>query len=251
VQVPVPELDDALPQRPFLKPGCPNDPIIHLSGPWIDPDFLPCERIASYFRSVLNQLSLATFYSEAGYKPLREALAKRPRGIDTDPNHIVITAGSQQGYDLVCRIVKEQRVTIESPAYGLARSLFDLNRMKPVRLPIDSFEGIDLKLWEKTIRAHRPSLVSMTTSFQNPTGYFYSTEEITVLLKMSETFGLGIIEDDWGSDTMSFSEFRPSVQALGGDGLFYLNTFTKKLLPSLRVEYIVGCEKTTPLLLQS
>ena len=251
--MPDPDLVDALPPRVFPKPGKPNDPVVHLSGPWIDPDFLPRERIAACFRSVLNQPGLATLYSEAGYKPLRETLAKRlkNRGIETDPDHIVITAGSQQGYDLVCRIVRQQRVAIESPAYGLARALFDLNRMDPVGLPIDPFQGVDLAGWEKTIRDHRPSLLAMTTSFQNPTGSSYSTEEITEILRMSETFGFGIVEDDWGSDMMSFSEFRPSVRALGGDGVFYLNTFTKKLLPSLRVGYIVGSERTTRLLLES
>jgi 2-aminoadipate transaminase len=141
-----------------------------------------------------------TQYSEAGYAPLREIIAKRlkRRGIHTDPNHIVITAGSQQGYDLVCRIVKEQRVAIESPAYGMAKSLFDLNRMKPIGLPIDPFKGVDIDVWRSAIKKHRPSLLSMTTNFQNPTGYSYSTDEITQILGMSETFGFGIIEDDWG-----------------------------------------------------
>ena len=192
-------------------------------------------------------------YSGQGFKPLREILADRlkRRGIQADADHIVMTAGSQQGYDLVCRIVEEKRVAIESPAYGIARQMFAMNGMRPVGLPIDPFAGVDLGEWRRRIQKHRPSLVSITTNFQNPTGYSYSTEEIAEILRMSETFGFGMIEDDWGSDMMSFSEFKPSARALGGDGVFYLNSFTKKVLPSLRLGYIVGGEETTPLLLES
>ena len=59
------------------------------------------------------------------------------------------------------------------------------------------------------------------------------------------------MEDDWGSDILSFSEFRPSLRARGGDGILYMNAFTKKLLPSVRLGYLVGNKKTVPMLVRS
>jgi len=103
-------------------------------------------------------------------------------------------------------------------------------------LPLDPFNGIDLCAWERILKKERPGAVYVVTSFQNPTGYSYTSAELAAIVEWSQRYGFGIIEDDWGSEMLSNSEFRPSMRVLGGDAVFYVNSFTKKLLPSIRID---------------
>ncbi|MGQ4807825.1 HTH-type transcriptional regulator NorG [Candidatus Entotheonellaceae bacterium PAL068K] len=226
---------------------------VNLSSVFIDPDLLPRQRLAACFRAVLKQPQLQTVYHAQGLLPLRQAIAERlhRRGIEARVDDIVITAGAQQALDIVCRVLACKRIATENPAYEIGKMLFHMNNIDAIGLPLDPFHGIAGDTWESLIATEKPALVYLTTNFHNPTGYSYSTSELNHLLDWSQQYGFGILEDDWGSDMLSFSEFTPSLRARGGDGVLYINSFTKKLLPSLRLGYIVGNAQTTPALVAS
>jgi DNA-binding transcriptional MocR family regulator len=220
--------------------------MLHLSAVFIDPRILPRDRLAACFRSVLKSPGMPGLYDTQGYRPLREWIAERlrGRGIDARADHVVITNGSQQALDIVMRMAATGTVATESPAYFIGKYLMELSGMQAVGLPVDPFQGLDLERWEALLRRHRPGLVYLTTNFQNPSGYSYSTRELSHICRWSREHGFGILEDDWGSDMLSYSEFRPSLRALGGENVLYMNSFTKKLLPSLRIGYLLGSEAT-------
>jgi 2-aminoadipate transaminase len=234
-------------------PGKANAGGLQLSTAFIDPRLLPKERLAACFRAALRRPGLYDFSDPQGYLPLRRAIAARlcKRGIAADAASIVTTVGSQQALDLVARSLSSRTIATEDPAYHMGKALWERSGIELIGLPVDPFSGIDVSMWEQILAARRPGLLYLTPSFQNPTGYSYSSGELSRLLGLSVKLGFGILEDDWGSDMLSYSEFRPSLRALGGSGVLYMNSFTKKLLPSLRVGYVLGDEATTAALLAS
>ncbi|MEE8303829.1 MAG: PLP-dependent aminotransferase family protein [Candidatus Tectomicrobia bacterium] len=253
VKVPPPQVTPLPSSELMNRSRLTSGQTINLSSVFIDPELLPRERLAACFRAVVKQPKLHVAYHAQGFLPLRSAIAERlqKRGIEARVEDIITTAGSQQALDIVCRILKRKCIATENPTYELGKMLFGMNNVETTGLPLDPFHGVDVDKWEQTLARSRPALVYLTANYHNPTGYSYSTSELHHILDWSQQYGFGILEDDWGSDMLSFSEFRPSLRARGGSGVFYINSFTKKLLPSLRLGYIVGNEPSTAALVAS
>ena len=230
VHVPLPRLVPP----PLARPDLPGRGTTALSTVFIDPELLPTERAQ---------------YEAQGYRPLREAIAKRlqARGLDVETDEVVITTGSQQSLDIVARSLAAKRVACESPVYAYAKLLFESLGNELVGLHLDPFGGIDLNLWDRTL-ATKPSLAYLIPSFHNPTGYSYSSGELRGVLELCQKHGVAILEDDWGSDMMSDGEYRPMLRMLGGKNVLYVNSFTKKLLPSLRIGFVAASPELVPTL---
>jgi DNA-binding transcriptional MocR family regulator len=227
---------------------------IWLSSVFIDPALLPRERLAECSRAVLHARGIETFYDAQGYGPLREIIAERLRArgmTDVRAANVLVTTGSQQAVDVLARSLAERRVAIESPVYWGAKLLFESHGFETTGLPLNPFGGVALDDWERRLAASRPALLYAITSYQNPTGYSYTSHELEALLAMSERLGFAMAEDDWGSDMLSGSEYRPMLRTLSGANVVYINSFTKKLLPSLRVGYLVAADHLMPSLLAS
>ncbi|HSN30458.1 MAG TPA: PLP-dependent aminotransferase family protein [Kofleriaceae bacterium] len=232
----------------LTRPDAPPKDAIPLSTVFIDPALLPTERIAECARSVLRE-KMPAQYDAQGYRPLREAIAKRlsARGLDVEADEVVITTGSQQSLDIVARSLAVRRIACESPVYAYAKLLFESLGHEIVGLTLDPFGGIDLAAWDRAL-AHKPSLAYLIPSFQNPTGYSYTSAELRGVLELCAKHGVAILEDDWGSDMLSDGDYRPMLRMLGGKDVLYVNSFTKKLLPSLRIGFVAAHPSLVPTL---
>lgn len=216
--------------------------LINLSSVFIDSNLLPVDRIEQCYRVAFKELGAQVKADYQGFEPLREAIARRlnERGFVIGSHNVITAVGSQHALDLVCRVLKIKKMATENPCYLGGKRLFDLNDIEIIGLPINPFQTQDLELWERRLKEEKPDLLYLTTNFQNPTGYSYSTEELSKIARLSSDLGLPILEDDWGSDMLSHGEYRSPLRALAGENVLYLNSFSKKVLPTLRVGYLVA-----------
>jgi len=173
---------------------------------------------------------------------LREAIAnrlRRLRGVDANPERIVIVNGTQQALDLVIRVLLNpgDRVLIEEPHYTGARCAFLSAGAKLIPAPVDN-DGI--RIPKATPGKNSIRLAYVTPSHQFPTGVVLPIARRIELLDWASRVGAFIVEDDYDSE---YRYDGPPLQALAGldrEGrVIYVGTFSKILFPALRLGYLV------------
>jgi GntR family transcriptional regulator/MocR family aminotransferase len=178
----------------------------------------------------------------AGRRELRESIStrlRRLRGLDADPDRIVIVNGMQQALDLISRVLLNpgDRVLMEEPHYTGARCAFMAAGAELVFSPVDE-HGMRIPRPAPGKRACR--LAYVTPSHQFPTGAALSVERRLELLAWATRLGAFIVEDDYDGE---YRYDGQPLQALAGfdrDGCtIYLGTFSKILFPGLRLGYLV------------
>lgn len=178
----------------------------------------------------------------AGYRPLREAIAVHlavARGVRCDPDQVVIVSGSQQALDLTARLLVDDgdRVWIEDPGYTGARASIASSGARLVPVPVDA-EGIDVA--EGVRRAPDAAMAYVSPSHQYPVGATLSLARRLALLEWARDAGAWILEDDYDSEFRYAGRPLAALQGLDADGrVIYLGTFSKVMLPSLRIGYMV------------
>ncbi|MFQ6594325.1 MULTISPECIES: PLP-dependent aminotransferase family protein [Pseudomonas] len=180
------------------------------------------------------------FYSQPeGLPALREAIAGHiafSRGVKCHANDIVVTNGAQQALDLIARVVVEPGtlVAMEDPGYSPARQLFTAMGARIADVPVDA-QGIQVDQIPDDTR-----LIYVTPSHQFPLGMPMSLARREALLARALALGAIIIEDDYDSDFRYEGRPTNSLQSMDKRGLVaYVGTFSKSLLPQLRLGYAV------------
>jgi 2-aminoadipate transaminase len=190
-----------------------------------------------------------------GYLPLRELISTRMRvrGIEAGPDEIMITNGSQQGIDLIARLMLDagDPILVEGPTYIGAMQTFDAYEVDYVVIPMDD-EGIDVAALEARLETleRQPKLLYTIPAFQNPTGASMTLARRQALLDLAVRRNLLILEDD------PYGELwygQPPVPALRADhpAVVYLGSFSKTIAPGLRVGWMVPPPELLDLLLMA
>lgn len=181
-------------------------------------------------------------YETFGFRPLREAIASYVglrRGVKCTADEVVITSGTQQGLDLIARLVLDRgdEVWVEDPGYAAATSLLRAHGAQVVGVPVDA-EGIDCHAGRRRSRLAR--LAYVTPGCQFPLGVTMSLQRRLALLRWAHEEGGWIFEDDYDGQLRFSGRPLATVQSLDGGGcVIYSNSFNKMLFPSLRLGFLV------------
>ena len=219
--------------------------VLSFAGGLPAPELFPAAEISLAYQAVLRESPGAAlqYGITEGYLPLREWIAARlrARGIAATAESVMVVSGSQQGIDLVARVLLDPGATVlvENPSYLAALQAFSAYEANVVALPSDA-DGLRTDLLEDAVREHRPALVYLVPEFQNPKGTTLAADRRRVLADVVERHGVPVLEDDpYGALRFRGAPSTP-VAALADGVTFYLGTFSKTLAPGLRLGWVHG-----------
>jgi GntR family transcriptional regulator / MocR family aminotransferase len=178
----------------------------------------------------------------AGLRILREAIAghvQTARGTRCGADQVLVVAGAQQGFELVCRLLLDpgDRAWMEEPGYPGARSALRAAGARIVPVRVDG-EGLDVD--EGARRAGDARLVYVTPSHQYPLGVPMSLPRRLALLRWARAARAWVIEDDYDSEFRYGARPIPCLHGLDADGrVIYVGSFSKTLFPALRFGFVI------------
>jgi GntR family transcriptional regulator/MocR family aminotransferase len=202
--------------------------------------------VASELRAGAN--SPGRYADPAGLPRLRQAVSRYvgvSRSVRCDPEDVLVTNGTQHALDLVARVVLDagDTVAVEDPGYPPAAHLFAASGMRVVPVRVDE-EG--LVVGELPARTR---LVYVTPSHQFPTGVAMSLRRRVDLVAWAQEHDALVLEDDYDSEfRFSARPLEPLTNLDASGRVCYVGSFSKTMLPALRVGFVVSPPSLRPAL---
>ena len=225
--------------------------IISFAGGLPSPKTFPVNAFSQACEKVLRQDGPAAlqYAASEGYAPLREMVAAMlPWKVD--PAQVLITTGSQQGLDLVAKILIDagSRILVETPTYLGALQAFTPMEPEVVSVASDD-EGVDVD--DLADKAQSARFLYVLPNFQNPTGRTMSEARRAALSRRAAELGLPLVEDNPYGDLWFDTPPPLPLTARNAEGCVYLGSFSKVLAPGLRLGFLVAPKAMYPKLLQA
>jgi 2-aminoadipate transaminase len=227
--------------------------IISLAGGLPSAETFPVAAMAEATARVLRDSGKEAlqYAASEGYAPLREWVAAElaTHGLRCDASQVLITTGSQQGLDLVGKVLIDpgSKVAVETPTYLGALQAF--NPYEPDFVGVDGDDEGPLAARLDAARGAR--FLYLLPNFQNPSGRCLSASRRAALAARCLEIGLPVVEDNPYGDLWFDAPPPPPVSTLLGDAAVYLGSFSKVLAPGLRLGYVVAPRRLYPKLLQA
>lgn len=217
-----------------------NKILYNLGSDCIDSESADIKLWRSHIKDVLKKQNIITSYGEAqGEYKLRKALSLYSygvRGVEGNEESIVIGAGTQSLLYLLCGLMNDygRRVALEKGGFSRAEQVFCDCGYEVLHIDSDN-DGIDINELYKT---------DVKILFVNPSGNLITGQPMKMnkryeLLKWAEDTGSIIIEDDYNGELRYSSRPIPALQGTDSNRVVYIGSFSKLLLPSVRIGYMV------------
>ncbi|WP_066304473.1 PLP-dependent aminotransferase family protein [Bacillus sp. FJAT-29814] len=225
-----------------------SDVISFAGGNPYEPYF-PSADIKKAFDKVFESGNKSLQYGMTpGFMPLREQISQRvsAKGIQSKPEDILLTTGAQQAIDLFGRIMISPGdvVLTENPTFFAAVQSFQSYEANVVGVNGDE-QGMDLDELEAKIKQYNPKFIYVVPTFSNPEGRVWSQERRKALLELAYQYNTLILEDDPYGD-IQFYENEQYIPIAAMDvqksHVVYAGTFSKTVVPSLRIGWVQGPE---------
>ena len=178
-----------------------------------------------------------------GHPTLRHEIANflgSVRGLVCTPDDVVVTSGTSAALDFCSRMILDpgDEVWVEEPGFVEARWALTVAGAKLVPVSVDD-KGLCVA--DGIRRAPRAKLIVVTPSHQYPLGVSMGLERRLELLDWANRNNVWVIEDDYNSEFRHQDSMIASLRSLDREGrVIYLGTFSKIMMPSLRLGYIVA-----------
>ena len=239
--------------------------ILNFAGGLPSPETFPVEAMRAACATVLAEGSAIAkpalqYAASEGLAELRAWVAAEmaKQGAHISPDQVLITTGSQQGLDLIAKVLldKDSPLLVETPTY-----LGALQAFAPMQPTIDSVASDDEGVQPEALRAQlaaspaaggqRPRFMYLLPNFQNPTGRTMPEARREAVLAVCREHGLPIVEDNPYGE-LWFDQPPPApLLARWPEGVIYLGSFSKILAPGLRLGYVIAPPALYPKLLQA
>ena len=171
-----------------------------------------------------------------GTLALRQAISAHLlafRGLHTDPENILIGAGTDFLYNLLMQLLgRELCYALEEPGYHKIRKIYAAGGVRCISAPMDEKGVVPQALRDAQV-------LHISPSHHFPTGIITPMDRRQALLAWAGS-DKWIIEDDYDSEFRFLSRPMAAMASLDRQGrVIYMNTFSKSLAPSIRISYMV------------
>jgi len=219
--------------------------IISFAGGLPNRDLFPVQALQKATNDIFDEdgKDILQYTGTEGYLPLREQIVAdyKAKGLEIDVDEILITNGSQQGLDLLGKVLLNEgdEVIIEEPGYLGAIQSFEVYRAAFNSVAVGQ-DGMDISALDTALVNSKAKLMYTVPNFQNPSGISYTNENRQAVAdRLSKTKTL-LIEDNPYGDLRFAGVEKTSFKSLLPEQTILLGSFSKIVVPSFRLGWIVA-----------
>ncbi|MBO8438517.1 MAG: PLP-dependent aminotransferase family protein [Bacteroidetes bacterium] len=215
-----------------------------------DTKIAPVKELSRAYRQLFNQaarhrlLGYSTPVGDMKFRTAVSSMLNQSRGLETQPDDICITRGSQMALYLIAGAIlkKGDAVVVEEPCYPKAAETFTRLGLNIIPVAVDKF-GIKVEQIEKELSGTEKQIkaIYITPRHHYPTMVPLSPERKRKLVSLISAHQIYLIEDDYDYDfSLQHKPAFPVSAFTPKERTFYIGTFSKVIAPSVRVGYIAS-----------